>query len=85
MKSYRLDDVIESGGLIAPSFAITKKEMQGDALDKFGDILFIRNPKKIDFQNDNIYDRDIYSPRIPQPWYDIPNDRVVDGYEYESL
>lgn len=85
MKSYRLDDVIESGGLIAPSFAITKKDMEGDALNKFGDILFIRNPKKIDFQNDNIYDRDIYSPRIPQPWHDIPNGRVVDDYEYESL
>lgn len=85
MKSNRLDDVIESGGLVAPSFAITKKDMQGDALNKFGDILFIRNLKKIDFQNDNIYDRDIYSPRIPQPWYDIPNGRIVDGYEYESL
>ena len=48
-------------------------------------MLFVRKPKKIDFKNDNIYDRDFYSPRMPKPYFDIPDGRVVDFYEYDSL
>lgn len=85
MKFSHVDDVLDSGSLIAPSLAITKKGQEGDALQKFGEILLVRNPNKINFQEDNIYDRDIYSPRMPMPWYDIPDGRVVDNYEYDSL
>ena len=84
-KSANIDDVIESGSLIAPSFSITARESETLEEGKFGDVLFIRNPKKINYQADNIYDRDIYSPRMPMPHYDIPDGRVVDYYEYDSL
>lgn len=84
-KSANIDNVIESGSLIAPSFSITARESETLEQGKFGDVLFIRNPKKINYQSDNIYDRDIYSPRMPMPHYDIPDGRVVDYYEYDSL
>lgn len=84
-KLSSLDEVIEAGSLIAPSFSITTKESETLEEGKFGEVIFIRNPKKIDYQNDNIYDRDIYSPRMPRPHYDIPNGRVVDSYEYDNL
>lgn len=80
-----INEIIEAGSLIAPSFSITSKESETLEEGKFGEVLFIRNPKKIDYQNDNIYDRDIYSPRMPMPHYDIPNGRTVDYYEYDSL
>ena len=81
-KSYRLDDVLESGTLVAPSFAIVKK---GTNHFNFGDIIFIRKPNKIDYQNDNIYDRDIYSPRLPQPDYMTEDGVFVSAYDYESM
>ena len=80
-----INDVIKSGSLIAPSFSITSKESETLEEGKFGEVIFIRNPKNIDYQNDNIFDRDIYSPRMPMPHYDIPNGRIVDHYEYDSL
>ncbi len=79
-----LDNILESGSLVAPSMAITKRGEQ-QALKSFGDILFVRNPRKIDFQNDNIYDRDIYSPRMPKPSFELENGRIIDSYEYDSL
>lgn len=79
-----LDNILESGSLVAPSMAITKKGEQ-EALKNFGDILFVRNPRKIDYQNDNIFDRDIYSPRMPKPSYELENGRIIDSYEYDSL
>lgn len=84
-KSANINNVIESGSLIAPSFSITARESETLEEGRFGDVIFIRNPKKINYQTDNIYDRDIYSPRMPQPHYDIPDGRVVDYYEYDSL
>lgn len=79
-----LDSILESGSLVAPSMAITKKGEQ-EALKNFGDVLFVRNPRKIDYQNDNIFDRDIYSPRMPKPSYELENGRIIDSYEFESL
>ncbi len=79
-----LDNILESGSLVAPSMAITKRGEQ-QALKSFGDILFVRNPRKIDFQNDNIFDRDIYSPRMPKPSFELENGRIIDSYEYDSL
>ncbi|MBR3654846.1 MAG: hypothetical protein IKN62_05395 [Elusimicrobia bacterium] len=79
-----IDNIIMSGSLVAPSMAITKKG-ENEALKNFGDVLFVRNPKKIDFQNDNIFDRDIYSPRMPRPSYELKNGRIVDAYEYDNL
>ena len=80
-----INDIIQSGSLLAPSFSITSKESETLEEGKFGEVIFIRNPKKIDYKEDNIYDRDIYSPRMPMPHYDIPDGRTVDYYEYDSL
>lgn len=83
-KANMIDNIIMSGSLVAPSMAITKKG-ENEALKNFGDVLFVRNPKKIDFQNDNIFDRDIYSPRMPAPSYELENGRIVDSYEWDNL
>lgn len=84
-KAERIDDIIESGEFVAPSMSITKKSSGELANRKFGDVLFVRNPRRIDFQNDNIYDRDIYSPRLPAPDYELPNGIIVDAYQRSSM
>ena len=83
-KSDNIDAILESGNLIAPSFAITKKDYEVDALSKFGDVTFIRKPEKIKFGSDNIYNRDIYSPRMPRPEYQLKDGTVIDSYEKEA-
>ena len=83
-KSDNIDAILESGNLIAPSFAITKKDYEVDALSKFGDVTFIRKPEKIKFVSDNIYNRDIYSPRMPRPEYQLKDGTVIDSYEKEA-
>ena len=83
-KSDNIDAILESGNLIAPSFAITKKDYEVDALSKFGDVTFIRKPEKIKFGSDNIYNRDIYSPRMPRPEYQLKDGTVIDSYENEA-
>lgn len=84
-KADRIDDIIEAGELVAPSMSITKKGSGELSNRKFGDVLFVRNPRRIDFQNDNIYDRDIYSPRLPAPDYEMPNGVIVDAYQRASM
>lgn len=84
-KAERIDDIIETGEFVAPSMSITKKGSGELANRKFGDVLFVRNPRRIDFQNDNIYDRDIYSPRLPAPDYELPNGHIVDAYQRSSM
>lgn len=84
-KAEYIDDIIKSGEFIAPSLSITKKGSIELSTKKFGDVLFIRNPRKIDFQNDNIYDRDIYSPRLPEPSYKLSDGIVISPYEYSSM
>lgn len=84
-KADRIDDIIEAGELVAPSMSITKKGSSELSNRRFGDVLFVRNPRKIDFQNDNIYDRDIYSPRLPAPDYEMPNGVIVDAYQRASM
>lgn len=84
-KADRIDDIIEAGELVAPSMSITKKGSSELSNRRFGDVLFVRNPRKIDFQNDNIYDRDIYSPRLPAPDYEMPNGVIVDSYQRSSM
>ena len=83
-KSDNIDAILESGNLIAPSFAITKKDYEVHALSKFGDVTFIRKPEKIEFGSDNIYNRDIYSPRMPRPEYQLKDGTVIDSYEKEA-
>lgn len=84
-KAERIDDIIETGVFVAPSMSITKKGSGELSNRKFGDVLFVRNPRKIDFQNDNVYDRDIYSPRLPAPDYEMPNGVIVDAYQRASM
>jgi len=84
-KAERIDDIIETGVFVAPSMSITKKGSGELSNRKFGDVLFVRNPRRIDFQNDNIYDRDIYSPRLPAPDYEMPNGVIVDAYQRASM
>ena len=78
----KLNDILDSGSLVAPSMAITKK---GEKSLNFGGIVFVRNPKKINFNEDNIYDRDIYSPRLPLPDYETSDGYFVSSYDYESM
>ena len=86
-KSDNLDAIIEQGSLIAPSMAITNKNQ--DVLNDFGfgDVIFVRKANRIDFKNDNIYDRDIYSPRMPRATYKTNNgyNTTLDDYEVESM
>lgn len=84
-KAERIDDIIESGEFVAPSLSITRKGSVELSTKKFGDVLFLRNPRRIDFQNDNIYDRDIYSPRLPEPDYKLTNGTTINAYEYSSM
>lgn len=81
-KENNLDSILESGSLVAPSMAVINKD---ENEIKFGNIIFIRNPKKIDYQNDNIHDRDIYSPRLPQADYMTSDGVFVSAYEYDSM
>lgn len=81
-RAEKLDDILSSGSLVAPSMAVVKK---GEKTFNFGDIIFIRNPKRIDYQNDNIYDRDIYSPRLPQADYMTKDGEFVSAYDYSSM
>ena len=83
-KIDNLDDILANGNLIAPSFAITKKDYEVEALSKFGDVTFIRKPSRINFDSDNVYNRDIYSPRMPRPEYQLKDGTVIDSYEKES-
>ena len=84
-KSERLDDILASGSLVAPSMAITKKGQSELSEKHFGDVLFIRNPELINYKKDNIFDRDIYSPRLPEPAYKTKWGGFVSSYDYDSM
>ena len=84
-KVDNIDAIIDDGVLVAPSMAITKREQNELSNKSFGDILFIRNPESIDYKRDNIYDRDIYSPRIPEPDYKTKRGGHVSAYEYSGM
>lgn len=84
-KSERLDDILANGSLVAPSMAITKKGQKELSEKNFGDILLIRNPELINYKKDNIYDRDIYSPRLPSPDYKTKRGGYVSSYDYDSM
>lgn len=83
--SENIDAILEDGVLVAPSFAITKKGQKELTAKNFGDVLFIRNPEVIDYKKDNIFNRDIYSPRIPRPDYKTKYGQHVSAYEYGSM
>lgn len=83
-KLDNLDDIIKSESLVAPSLAITNKNQETLNNFGFGDVVFVRNPESIDYKNDNIYDRDIYSPRMPSPTYKT-REGYISSYEYDSM
>ena len=84
-KSERLDDILANGSLVAPSMAITKKGQKELSEKNFGDILLIRDPELINYKKDNIYDRDIYSPRLPAPAYKTKKGGFVSSYDYDDM
>lgn len=84
-KSERLDDILASGSLVAPSMSITKKGQKELSKKHFGNILLIRRPELIDYKKDNIFDRDIYSPRLPEPAYKTKSGAFVSSYDYDSM
>lgn len=84
-KSERLDDILKEGSLVAPSMAITKKGQKELTEKHFGDILFVRNPELINYRKDNIFDRDIYSPRLPAPAYKTKRGGFVSSFDYDSM
>ena len=83
-KSARIDDILKSGQLIAPSIAITKKGQKELNKGNFGDITFVLNPARLNYDRDNVYNRDIYSPRLPTPVYKAPGFGYIDQSEYEN-
>lgn len=78
VKSDRLNDILKTNTLIAPSFSITQKGQKELQKGNFGELLFIRKPETINYKKDNIYNGDIYSPRLPSPVYKL------DGVYYDS-
>jgi hypothetical protein len=80
VKSPHLNEILKTNELIAPSFSITKKGQTELNEGNFGDLLFIRRPESIDFKKDNIYDGDIYSPRLPEPIYMLNGVAYNDTY-----
>lgn len=99
VKSDRLNDILKTNTLIAPSFSITQKGQKELQKGNFGELLFIRKPETINYKKDNIYNGDIYSPRLPSPVYklngvyydsayekniDNPNERVGDNPNAEK-
>lgn len=68
-KLDNIDALLESGKLVAPSIAITKKGQKELNKGKFGQVVLVMNPLRIKYNTDNIYNRDIYSPRFPSVQY----------------
>lgn len=68
-KLDNIDALLESGKLVAPSIAITKKGQKELNKGKFGQVVLVMNPLDIKYNADNIYNRDIYSPRFPSVQY----------------
>jgi hypothetical protein len=83
-KISRIDDILKDGQLIAPSIAITKKGQTELNKGNFGDVVLVMNPYNINYNRDNIYNRDIYSPRLPMPVYKAPGFGYIDQSEYEN-
>lgn len=84
VKISTINDILNTGSLIAPSFSITEKGQAELKSRKFGDIIFVRNPENIDYSKDNVYDRDIYSPRMPEPVYRFKG-AILQKNEFEQL
>ena len=84
-KSWKIDDVLESGQLVAPSISITKKGQNELNKGNFGDVVLVMNPNRIKYNRDNIYNRDIYSPRLPSPVYKTKTYGYIEQSEYERF
>ena len=82
-KLDNIDALLESGKLVAPSIAITKKGQKELNKGKFGQVVLVMNPLDIKYNYDNIYNRDIYSPRFPNVQYKTELGYMGQG-EYNS-
>lgn len=72
----KLKGVLELGGFPVPSIAITNPDVVGHS--QFGDISVIFNKNTINPENraNEVYDRDVWSPTVPEINYDINNDNI---------
>lgn len=66
----KLQKAIQLGGLPLPSIAVMKPD---NAFDTFGEITFIIKPEVVDPKDKKnlFFDRDIFSQRIPELYYDV--------------
>ena len=72
LSSSHIADIKNIGGLPMPSLAITKPELQ-HKLDLYGDVTLLGNEdlaKRL-IDSNSVYDRDVWSPMVPDPDYEV--------------
>lgn len=78
----RLPYVTKMGGIPAPSFAVTKKNLP---FESFGDSTIVASKESVDPQASSlnkIFDADAYSPRTPSPSYEINRPEANKVFSY---
>ena len=76
LSEEKLRGILELGGFPVPSIAITNPDINSH--DQFGDISVIFNKNTINPANraNEVYDRDVWSPVIPEIHYDINGSNI---------
>lgn len=75
----------KAGGLLAPSVAVTKPEL---GLKGFGEITLVGGRHLVDPQTDyrnKLYSHDVYSPRVPEPMFNIDRKGLTEIVENKKL
>lgn len=83
-RASNIETALESGGMAAPSIAVTRK---GIPHDKFGGISFIFDQSVIDPKKPNIraFTGDTYTAETPLPDYDNTLNELFDPNKHEDL
>ena len=78
LNESKLKGILELGGFPVPSIAITTTENVGS--NQFGDISVLFDKSTIDpaIAENEVYDRDVWSPTFPRVEYDIDNQMLRD-------
>lgn len=66
LRAPALLHAVKTGGLVAPSIAITKL---GQDFSRYGDIILVAPPELVDPADVPVYNADVYSPRYPNMRY----------------
>jgi len=71
-QEYLLELLVESDAYVMPSISVFDKQEFAirESYDYFGDIALVWDPQVVkDELGNNFYDRDMFSPRIPDDWH----------------